>query len=219
MGALGKSRAGDRHPGGGAAWDGGGWPWGSQHEGSSVLWETTFAFQRVKPIVVSPFENPFPTRGCGPWSPTEGSGQSLVSPHAIDRPRCTDRQLLGVEGLLSSYYFLRTRQSFAFASGWDSGLEIPPIACKAGSVGMTVRASRRDSKVRQRWQNGRDTIKSRDRGVLPCLSSRASGTSRGISMLDALPPWWKGPCVALKRSYDDKRVSSPSSWRSVHRGR
>ena len=44
-------------------------PWGRLHEGISVLWETTFAFQRAKPIVVSPFENPFPTRGRGPWTP------------------------------------------------------------------------------------------------------------------------------------------------------
>ena len=41
-------------------------PWGRLHEGISVLWETTFAFQRAKPVVVSPFENPFPTRGRGP---------------------------------------------------------------------------------------------------------------------------------------------------------
>ena len=26
-------------------------------------------------------------------------------------------------------------------------------------------------------------------------------------MLDALPPWWKGPCPALKRSYDEKIIS------------
>ena len=77
----------------------------------------------------------------------------------------------------------------------------------AGSVGMTVRVSRRDSRVRQRWQDGRDTIKSRGRGVLPDLSSRASRASRGISMLDALPPWWKNPRPALKKSYDAKRVS------------
>ena len=44
-------------------------PWGRPHEGIPVLWETTFVFQRVKPIVVSPFENPFPTRGRGPWTP------------------------------------------------------------------------------------------------------------------------------------------------------
>ena len=47
-------------------------PWGRRHEGIPVLWETTFAFQRAKPIVVSPFENPFPTRGCGPWTPMGG---------------------------------------------------------------------------------------------------------------------------------------------------
>ena len=32
-----------------------------------------------------------------------------------------------------------------FVGGWDSGLEIPPIAAYDGSVGMTVRGSRRDS--------------------------------------------------------------------------
>ena len=88
-------------------------PWRRPHEGIPVLLETTFAFQRAKPIVVSPFENPFPTRGRGPWTPTEGSGQSLVSSHTIDRPRCTDRQLLGLETLLSSYHVLRTTQGCA----------------------------------------------------------------------------------------------------------
>ena len=60
---------------------------------------------------------------------------------------------------------------------------------------MTVGWGRRDSKVRQRWQDGRDTIKSRDRGVLPCLSSRASGTSRGISNSEPLPSCGKGTCL------------------------
>ena len=35
----------------------------------------------------------------------------MVSPHTIDRPRCTDRQLLGLEILLSSYHFLRAGQN------------------------------------------------------------------------------------------------------------
>ena len=55
----------------------------------------------------------------------------MVLSHAIDRPRCTDRQLLGDEILLSSFYFLRTRKGFAFASGWDSGLEIPRLVSLA----------------------------------------------------------------------------------------
>ena len=38
-------------------------------------------------------------------------------------------------------------------------------------------------------------------------------------MLESLPPWWKGPCAILKRSYDANSISSPSSWRSVRRGR
>ena len=87
----------DLQPGTAAVWEGKTLPWRRPHEGISVLWETTFSFQRVKPIVVSPFENPFPTRGRGPWTPKGGWGPSLVSSHAIDRPRCTDRQLLGVE--------------------------------------------------------------------------------------------------------------------------
>ena len=98
-------------------------------------------------------------------------------------------------------------------------MEIPPIAAYGGSVGMTVRVGRRDSEVRQRWQDGRDPVKPRGREALPDLSSRASRASRGISMLESLPPWWKGPCPALKKPYDDKRVSKPSSWRSVGRGR
>ena len=63
--------------------------------------------------MVSPFENPFPTRGRGPWTPKGGSGQSMVSPHTIYRPRCTDRQLLGVGRPLASYYLLRTAQGCA----------------------------------------------------------------------------------------------------------
>ena len=119
--------------------------------------------------------------------------------HTIYRPRCTDRQLLGVTFRLSSYYFLRTRRGFVFVSGWDSGLEIPPIAADGGSVGMTVRVGRRDSEVRQRWQDGRDPVKPRGREALPDLSSRASRASRGISMLEALPPWWKNPRPVLKK--------------------
>ena len=88
-------------------------PWGRPHEGIPVLWETTFFFQRAKPIVVSPFENPFPTRGRGPWTPKGGSGQSLVSSHTIYRPRPTDRQLLGVGRLLASYNVLRIAQGCA----------------------------------------------------------------------------------------------------------
>ena len=69
----------------------------------------------------------------------------------------------------------------------------------AGSVGMTVRVGRRDSEVRQRWQDGRDPVKPRGREALPDLSSRASRASRGISMLESLPPWMVGPCPALKK--------------------
>ena len=129
-------------------------PWGRRHEGISVLLETTFFFQRAKPIVVSPFENPFPTRGRGPWTPAEGSGQARVLSHAIDRPRRTDRQLLGFGVLLASCHLLRTRQGFVFGDGWDSGLEIPPIAAYGGSVGMTVRVSHRDSGVRAGARSG-----------------------------------------------------------------
>ena len=64
----------DLQPGTAAALDGGTLPWGRPHEGISVLCETTFAFQRAKPIVVSPFENPFPTRGRGPWTPRGAAG-------------------------------------------------------------------------------------------------------------------------------------------------
>ena len=92
-------------------------PWGSLHEGIFVLWETTFAFQRAKPIVVSPFENPFPTRGRGPWTPRGDWGQAGVLSHTIDRFRCTDRQLLGVTILLASYDFLGTGQGFVFVGG------------------------------------------------------------------------------------------------------
>ena len=38
-------------------------------------------------------------------------------------------------------------------------------------------------------------------------------------MLDALPPWWKGPYGILKGSYDVNRTPKPSSWRSMRRGR
>ena len=97
--------------------------------------------------MVSPFENPFPTRGRGPWTPMGGSGQSVALSHTIYRPRCTDRQLLGFGVLLTSCRVLGTRQGFVFVGGWGSGLEIPPIAAYGSSVGMTVRVSRRDSKV------------------------------------------------------------------------
>ena len=102
-------------------------PWGRRHEGISVLFKTTFFFQRAKPIVVSPFENPFPTRGRGPWTPMGGWGQSLALSHTIYRPRCTDRQLLGFTVLLASCHVLGTRQGFVFGGGWDSGLEIPRL--------------------------------------------------------------------------------------------
>ena len=45
--------------------------------------------------------------------PHGGWGQSLVSSHTIYRPRCTDRQLLGVEIRLASYDFLSTTQGCA----------------------------------------------------------------------------------------------------------
>ena len=38
-------------------------------------------------------------------------------------------------------------------------------------------------------------------------------------MLESLPPWWKGSCGILKKSYDVNGLPKPSSWRSVHRGR
>ena len=89
-----------------------------------------------------------------------------------------------------------------FCFRWWLGFRVgDPSNRPSGSVGMTDRVSRRDSKVRQRWQDGRDTIKSRGRGVLPDLSSRASRASRGISMLDALPPWWKGPLALLSKRH------------------
>ena len=59
----------DLQPGTAVTLDGRALPWSRLHEGIPVLWETTFFFQRAKPIVVSPFENPFPTRGRGPWTP------------------------------------------------------------------------------------------------------------------------------------------------------
>ena len=63
--------------------------------------------------MVSPFENPFPTRGRGPWTPRGAAGRRGSPSHAIDRPRCTDRQLLGLEILLSSCHVLRARQGCA----------------------------------------------------------------------------------------------------------
>ena len=77
-----------------------------------------------------------------------------VLSHAIDRPRCTDRQLLGFGRPLTSYGVLGTGRGFVFVGGWDSGLEIPPIAAYDGSVGMTVRGSRRDSGVRSGARSG-----------------------------------------------------------------
>ena len=74
----------------------------------------------------------------------------MVLSHAIDRPRCTDRQLLGDEILLASYDLLRIDQGPFHQGGSASSMEIPPIAAGGGSVGMTVRVSRRDSRVRQR---------------------------------------------------------------------
>ena len=61
----------------------------------------------------------------------EGSEQSLVSSHAIDRPRCTDRQLLGFTSLLASCRVLGTRRGFVFVGGWGSGLEIPRLVSLA----------------------------------------------------------------------------------------
>ena len=120
-------------------------PWGRPHEGISVLCQTTFSFQRAKPIVVSPFENPFPTRGRGPWTPKGGSGQSLVLSHAIDRPRCTDRQLLGVGIPLASYGVLRTTQGSAKVAAVPAWRSLGSLC----SLGMT------------------DQARPRGRGVLP----------------------------------------------------
>ena len=64
--------------------------------------------------MVSPFENPFPTRGRGPWTPWGGSEQALVSSHTIYRPRCTDRQLLGV-GILFCHRITFWEQTKTFA--------------------------------------------------------------------------------------------------------
>ena len=153
-------------------------------------------FKGPKPIVVSPFENPFPTRGCGPWTP-RGAADSRwflrIPSTGRDAPTA---QLLGVETLLSSYHFLRadrkTAHQTAAIPAWRS-LQSP-----CGLRRMTVRVSRRDSKVRQCWQDGRDTIKSRGRGALPCLSSRASKASRGISNPESQPPPKTKPCLVPK---------------------
>ena len=88
--------------------------------------------------------------GAAAPGPHGGWGQAVVSPHTIYRPRCTDRQLLGLETLLSSYGVLSTDQGPFHQGGSASSMEIPPIAADGGSVGMTVRVSRRDSRVRQR---------------------------------------------------------------------
>ena len=156
-------------------------------------------------------------QGLRPLDPTGGSGQAGALSHAFYRPRCTDRQLLGITIQLSSYYFLRTRQSFAFAGDWDSGWRSLGSRC---SLGMT------------------DQVRPRGRRVLPgpchptalphlgipaahpnCHPDGARRAIGGISNSEPLPPWWKGSCGILKKSYDVNGLPKPSSWRSVRRGR
>ena len=106
--------------------------------------------------------------------------------HAIYRPRPTDRQLLGLETLLSSYHFLRadrkTAHQTAAVPGWRS-------LGSLRSLGMTDRVGRRDSGVR-------------------------AGTGSGTGI-----PGWQRSWSARKTLYDANSISSPSSWRSVGRGR
>ena len=137
----------DLQPGIAAISDSGGLPWGRPHEGISVLWETTFVFQRAKPIVVSPFENPFPTRGCGPWTPRGDWGQAGVLSHTIDRFRCTDRQLLGDETLLSSYHFLRATQG-PCRQGIPAPDPVPAFIWPSRRPNMTV--------IPSEWNESRD---------------------------------------------------------------
>ena len=71
----------------------------------------------------------------------------MVSSHTIDRPRCTDPPAARFWGSVGIVWLFESKAGFFFVGGWDSGLEIPPIAAGGGSVGMTVIWNRRDSKV------------------------------------------------------------------------
>ena len=136
----------DLQPGIAAVLEGRAFPWRRPHEGIFILWETTFSFQRAKPIVVSPFENPFPTRGRGPWTPRGAAGRRwfLRMPSTgRDAPTascsvlgfCWHRVAFwGQGGVLFSLV--------AGIPGWRS-LQSP----LRGSVGMTVIWNRRDSSV------------------------------------------------------------------------
>ena len=75
--------------------------------------------------------------GAAAPGPHGGSGPSLVLSHAIYRPRCTDRQLLGDEGLLSSYYFLRITQG-PFHQGIPAPDPVPAFTPESRRPTLTV---------------------------------------------------------------------------------
>ena len=103
-------------------------PWSSLHEGIPVLWETTFAFQRAKPIVVSPFENPFPTRGRGPWTPwgAAGSRWFLRIPSTGRAPPTASCSVLRYSFVIVLPFENKPKCHPPNSS--DSSMEIPPIA-------------------------------------------------------------------------------------------
>ena len=143
--------------------------WRSVHRGRSMACEETN-------------DGPLPpvgSRGRGPWS---GRGSQRVKPRLVS-PFEKRRLFPKGQGFLrvvcpKARFYLPRQQRFR--------------------VG--------DPSNRRRWRLRRDDSYmessgfqgSSGRGVLPYLSSRASETSRGISMLESLPPWWKGPCPVLK---------------------
>ena len=172
----------DLQPGIAAVLEGRALPWRRPHEGISILWETTFAFQRAKPIVVSPFENPFPTRGRGPWTPwgAAGSRWFLRMPSTgRDAPTascsvlgfCWHRVAFwGQGGVLFSLV--------AGIPGWRS-LQSP----LRGSVGMTVIWNRRDSGGSGRMAGTRKTPRPRGLAlsVIPSEQSEPRDLHAGIA--------------------------------------
>ena len=101
--------------------------------------------------MVSPFENPFPTRGRGPWTPRGAAGSRwfLRMPSTGRDAPTASCSVMGYSFVIVSLFESRARFLPRRQQRFRVG---DPSNRPAGSVGMTVRVSRRDSKV---WQRGR----------------------------------------------------------------
>ena len=152
-------------------------------------------YAKASTIVPGP---PMGSRGRGPWS---GRGSQrvkprLVSPFEKRRLFCKGQKFLRVVCPKAGFYHLK----------WQR----PKVGDPSNRCLRQLR--RDDSYMESSGFQG-----SSGRGVLPCLSSRASETSRGISNPEPLLPWMAGPCLGAdhtKESLSFAKQPSPFKGRN-----